>query len=93
MERRAEIDTGYDYRFERRWGRFERLVWLFFAFLITLALVGVLGRRPLNQVRRTFEDGSSVQYERALRFRSATVIDFQVPVENGTATLEASQET
>ncbi len=65
LERQAEIDVGYDFLFERRWGRFERGMWLFFVLLMVAGVTGLLGRGPLNHVKKTAEDGTTIQYEAA----------------------------
>jgi hypothetical protein len=90
IERQADIDTGYDYSFERKWGRFERVVWVFFVLLLALGMAGFFGRGPLNNVKRSLPDGASVQYERVVRFKSPSVLIFHLPVTNGWAKLEAS---
>jgi|SRR5579884_404177 hypothetical protein len=90
LERQAEIDVGYDYVFEQRWCTFERGVWAFFTLLIAAGLAGVFGRGPLNEVKLTLNDGTSVRYERVVRFKSPTVTNFEIPVSNGIAELEAN---
>ena len=62
LARQAEIDIGYDYDFEYKWGRFERGVWLAFGLLILAGLLGLFGKGPLNKVKRTLPDGTVIQY-------------------------------
>jgi len=88
LERQADIDIGYDYRFEHAWGRFERYVWLGFCILLGGGLLGIFGRGPLNEVTRTYADGTSIKYERVVRFKSPTLIQFNVPAENGLVTIQ-----
>jgi hypothetical protein len=42
-----ELAVGEDLDFQRRWWRFERVVWYLFVALIFLDLAGVFGRGPL----------------------------------------------
>src|SRR4051794_38748262 len=89
LARQAEIDIGYDYEFEHKWGRFERGVWLAFSLLILAGLLGLFGRGPLNNVKRTLPDGTVLQYSRVVRFKSPSAMTFNLPLQNGTATLQA----
>jgi hypothetical protein len=93
LERQAGIDIGYDYHFERNWGRFERAVWIGLLTLLVLSMLGVLGRGPLNKVEKTLPDGTSVQYERVVRFKSPSTVDLTVPVVNGRATVEVDKKS
>jgi hypothetical protein len=93
LERQSDIDIGYDYIFERRWARFERIVWGLFTLLIAAGLAGIFGRGPMNQVKRTLGDGSRVQYERIVRFKSPTRVNFELPANQGVAQIEADLST
>jgi hypothetical protein len=76
LERQAEVDLGYDDAFEQQWEAFERCVWFVFMLLLIAGRVGSFGRGPLNQVKLTFDDGTTLQYERILRFKSPTVMNY-----------------
>ena len=39
-----ELAVGEDLAFQRRWWRFENAVWIFFALLVILDLIGAFGR-------------------------------------------------
>lgn len=91
LERQADVDIGYDYSFEHKWAHFERVVWVLFTALLVLSLLGFLGRGPLNRVSQRSEDGTLVRYERVVRFKSPSVVTFDIPVRNGVAELEPSQ--
>jgi hypothetical protein len=93
LERQAEIDVGYDQMFERQWGRFERWIWLGFITVIILGLLGYFGRGPMNTVKRTVSDGTMVQYERVVRFKTPTMIVFSIPVNHGLASIKADKTT
>jgi len=88
LERQADIDIGYDFSFENAWSRFERYAWLGFSILLCAGLLGIFGRGPLNQVSRTFGDGTSIKYERVVRFKSPTLMQFIVPAQDGIATIQ-----
>jgi hypothetical protein len=90
IARQAEIDIGYDCEFEHKWGTFERVVWIIFGLLIAAGLAGLFGRGPLNKVKRTLPDGTTVQYERVVRFKSPSAVVFTLPVHQGAATVEAN---
>ncbi len=64
-----ELAVGEDLEFQRRWWRFERWIWRFFALLILADLLGVFGRGPLANAHIHTPDGAvSVDYERIERF-------------------------
>lgn len=87
LERQSDIDIGYNQSFEEAWGCFERYAWLVITILIVAGLLGLFGRGPLNQVTRPIGQTGSVRYGRIVRFKTPTVIDFVLPLKNGTATL------
>jgi len=64
----SEVAVGEDLAFQRRWWRFERVVWLFFVIVILLDLAGLFGRGPLAKAEMHSADGSiKVSYERIER--------------------------
>jgi hypothetical protein len=91
LARQADVDIGYDYDFEHKWERFERGVWAGFCLLILAGFLGLFGRGPLNHVKQSLPDGTTVQYDRVVRFKSPSTVTFSVPVQAGTATIEASK--
>jgi hypothetical protein len=63
-----ELAVGSDLKFQRRWWKFERGVWIFFTLLIVLDVLGVFGRGPLAKARMRAGDGSvDVTWERVER--------------------------
>ncbi len=63
-----EIAVGEDLEFQRRWWRFERIVWVFFTLIIGLDLAGGFGRGPLANARIRGGRGDwEVSYERIER--------------------------
>ncbi len=63
-----EVAVGEDLEFQRRWWRFERIVWSIFGVLLVLALLGLFGRGYLAKAERRSSDGSvDVRYDRIQR--------------------------
>jgi hypothetical protein len=63
-----EVDVDENLDFQRRWWRFERVVWVFFTVVIALDLAGLFGRGPLANASARSADGSfEVAYERIER--------------------------
>jgi hypothetical protein len=63
-----EVAVGEDLDFQRRWWRFERLVWTLFIAAIVLDLCGAFGRGPLANAAATTADRSlEATYERIER--------------------------
>jgi hypothetical protein len=93
LERQAGIDTGYDYHFERNWGRFERGVWVLLLLILAAGLAGLFGRGPLNKVKAQLPDGTSIQYERVVRFKSPSVVSLSIPFVNGVSRVEVDRKS
>jgi hypothetical protein len=53
-----EIAVGEDLEFQRKWWRFEKIAWIFFALIIVLDLAGLFGRGPLARARRHAADAT-----------------------------------
>jgi hypothetical protein len=74
-----EIEVGEDLEFQRKWWRFENLVWILFTLIIVLDLAGFFGRGPIAKSERRAADGTiDVKYERIERTDSPSIltIDF-----------------
>ncbi len=70
-----DLAVGEDLEFQRRWWRFERWTWIFFAILVLLDLAGVFGRGPAANAHRETADGAmSVKYERVERFSTPSIL-------------------
>jgi hypothetical protein len=64
----GEVAVGEDLGFQRRWWRFEQIIWMFFGLLIAADVSGVFGRGPLANARMASADGSfDMHYERIER--------------------------
>ena len=63
-----EIEVGEDLEFQRKWWRFENLVWILFTLIIVLDMAGLFGRGPIAKTERHAADGTiDVKYERIER--------------------------
>ena len=63
-----EVAVGEDLEFQRKWWRFERIIWSVFALLLVMALLGAFGRGYLARAERQSADGAvTVKYERIER--------------------------
>ena len=90
-----EVAVGEDLAFQERWWRFERAVWILFALIIVLDLLGAFGRGPLSHARSTTADGSmDVQYERIERTGTPAIMQVSFgpsAIRNGEIKLFASE--
>ncbi len=70
-----EVAVGEDLEFQRRWWRFEKAVWIFFAVIVLLDLAGVFGRGPAANAHKETADGAmSIKYERIERFSTPSIL-------------------
>ncbi len=73
-----ELAVGEDLVFQRKWWRFERIVWLTFAVLVLLDVAGLFGRGPLAKEHMATPDKAmDVNYERIERFRTPSIVTIQ----------------
>jgi hypothetical protein len=70
-----ELAVGADLKFQRRWWRFERVIWVLFTLLVILDLAGAFGRGYLANGHARTSDGSlDVHYERIQRFSTPSIL-------------------
>jgi hypothetical protein len=70
-----EIAVGEDLQFQRRWWAFERWIWILFAALVLLDVLGAFGRGPIAKKEAEAPDGSlKVKYERIERFSTPSIL-------------------
>lgn len=75
-----EFAVGSDIDFQRKWEKFERVVWIFLIILIVLSMAGVFGRGPVAKARTRASDGSmEVTYERIQRSGTPSVMTVHFP--------------
>ena len=66
-----EIAVGSDMEFQRRWWRFERILWIVLTMVVILDALGFFGRGWFAKAHARTADGSmNVDYERIERFGS-----------------------
>jgi hypothetical protein len=70
-----DLAIGEDLEFQRRWWRFENMVWVFFCVIVFLDLVGAFGRGPVANAHKQTSDGSMrLDYERVARFSTPSLM-------------------
>jgi hypothetical protein len=73
-----EIEIGENLDFQRKWWRFENVVWVVFTLIIVLDLAGLFGRGPIAKAERRSADGTiDVKYERIERTDSPSILSIQ----------------
>lgn len=64
----GDVAVGEDIAFQRRWWKFERVIWAFFVLLIVADLAGAFGQGWLAKAKAGVPDGSlTIDYERIAR--------------------------
>lgn len=90
-----EIAVGEDLEFQRKWWRFERVVWTVFTAIIVLDLLGAFGRGYLaNSTMRATDGTMDVKYEHIERFSTPSMLRIQfgpAAVHDGKIQLYVSQ--
>jgi hypothetical protein len=70
-----EIAVGEDLEFQRKWWRFENIVWVVLTLVLLLDLLGAFGRGYLaNATLRAKDDSVRVRYERIERFKTPSIL-------------------
>jgi hypothetical protein len=70
-----ELSLGSDMEFQRKWWRFEKVVWWLLLLVVVAALCGVFGRGFLAHAKTAAKDGSMrVEYDRFARFSTPSMI-------------------
>lgn len=90
-----DLAVGEDLQFQRRWWRFEHIIWACFIIILALDLAGVFGRGPLSKAHVKTADGAiNMTYERFARFQTPAIINLHFgpsAVQNGSIQLWVSQ--
>jgi hypothetical protein len=70
-----EVAVGEDVEFQRRWWKFEKIIWIVFILTVVLDLAGVFGRGPLAKAHKvTIDDAMDVSYERIERTGTPSIL-------------------
>jgi len=73
-----EVAVGSDLDFQRRWWRFERIIWILFLILVVLDALGFFGRGWAAKAHRRTSDGAmDLKYERVERYRTPSVLTIE----------------
>jgi hypothetical protein len=73
-----EIAVGEDLEFQRKWWKFEKIVWVVFTIMVILDVIGLFGRGPLAHAKKQTADGSMVlKYDRIARYSSPSNLSVQ----------------
>jgi hypothetical protein len=90
-----EIAVGEDLEFQRKWWRFERIIWIFFTIVVVLDLLGAFGRGWLAHAHMQSPDGDiDVHYERIERTGTPSMMRVQFrqsAIQNGKLMLYVSE--
>jgi hypothetical protein len=90
-----EIQVGENLDFQRKWWRFENVVWIFFGLIIVLDLAGLFGRGPIAKAERHASDGTiNIKYERIQRTDSPSKLEIELgpsAIQDGKVNLYVSQ--
>jgi len=70
-----EVAVGADLDFQRRWWRFENIIWLFFTAILVLDVAGAFGRGPVGKGKlRTSDSTVEVTYDRIARYSTPSTL-------------------
>lgn len=73
-----DISVGADLDFQRRWWRFERVIWWLFGLIVALDVLGCFGRGPLAHAKYQTHDGSmQIKYERVERLSTPSRLSIE----------------
>ena len=69
-----ELAVGEDLDFQRKWWRFEKIVWVLFLIIVLLDIAGVFGRGPVAKAHaRTSRGLMTIDYQRIERFSTPSI--------------------
>lgn len=73
-----EVAVGEDIEFQRKWWRFEKIVWPILLLIVVVDLLGGFGRGWLAKAQRTTPDQAlTLDYERIARAGTPSVMTFK----------------
>jgi len=73
-----EVAVGEDLEFQRRWWKFETMMWWTIAVVLLLNFAGVFGRGPVAHTQIS-NDVMLVKYERVERTGTPSILEVQFP--------------
>jgi hypothetical protein len=70
-----EVAVGEDLNFQRKWWKFERIIWSFFLLVLICDVLGVFGRGWLAKAKRSTPDQAlTLDYERVERSGTPSIM-------------------
>lgn len=73
-----DIAVGEDLDFQRKWWRFENIVWPILLLIVVIDLFGGFGRGWLAKAQKSTQDGAvTLDYERIERGSTPSIMTFQ----------------
>jgi hypothetical protein len=70
-----DVAVGENIEFQRKWWRFERVIWIFFLCVLVCDLLGLFGRGWLAKSKRSSSDlALTVDYERVERAGTPSIM-------------------
>jgi hypothetical protein len=71
----GDVAVGEDLGFERKWWRFERVVWILFLVILICDVLGLFGRGWLAKAERSTPDQAlTMSYERVERASTPSIM-------------------
>jgi len=75
----GEVAVGEDLDFQRRWWKFERIIWSVFLIVIVCDLLGMFGHGWLAKAKVRAPDGSlTIEYERIERANTPSTMTLHI---------------
>jgi hypothetical protein len=71
-----EVAVGEDLQFQRRWWKFEGIMWWIITAVLLLNFAGVFGRGPLSHAQMS-NDAMDVKYERVERTGTPAILKME----------------
>lgn len=73
-----DVAVGEDLEFQRKWWRFEKIVWIILLLILAVDLLGGFGRGWLANARSSTPDKAlTLQYERIARASTPSIMTFK----------------
>lgn len=73
-----EVAVGEDLEFQRKWWRFERIIWPILLAIVVIDMLGGFGRGWLAKAQKSTPDKAmTLQYERIARASTPSVMTFK----------------
>ena len=79
-----EVAVGEDLQFQRRWWKFEGVMWWLIAAVLLMNFAGLFGRGPLSHAHMS-NDAMDVTYERVERTGTPAILKVQFKAATGSA--------